>query len=502
MTSTDYAQLSTLINRLRQLLSAVNPANAVSTVSTVLGMISEPPPGDPDRIEELAVAFGVAAGDVGPIAADVRRLGTGQLPEIWQGVAGATAAELVTATGGLIEATGPQFTRVRGALDTYAAEVRALRSRHEELHGALRDAWHDATHVAGLPFPDPTALDDLVRGLTRLVTGCIEVYDRSIVAADALAIVLGDVTGKARAGAMADSTLPPAGIVLTTGVGIDGNLTGDNAILAGAQSSRAADRYDQLGPQDRRRFDELLAQAPSQAHRAYLLKALAAGHPLDNVVAFGRTINGREEAWLHRHLSLVNPGQTGSATYDGGRLRQYNDVTCGSMTTIMLRSIADPLYALHLTTGGNPDDPKAVDRDAVLQRLADEQQAIYERSSRNWPDQLGTPPWGLVGELNNHAGTLGTGYEFRLVDDTDAGSVNPALRDAVAAVDAGHTVPVLAGDSYPAHYVLLVGHDGSDLVIYNPGSGVVGRVDENDFRNGNLGSAAGFAHANGVALPG
>ncbi|MEO3819092.1 hypothetical protein [Plantactinospora sp. B24E8] len=501
MTTTDYVQVSTLINRLRQVLEALNPANAVSAVVTVIGMVSEPPPGDPDRIEEFATAFAVAAGDVGPVATDVQRLGTQRLPEIWRGVAGVSAAELMIATGRLVEQTTPQFTRTRGALEAYAAELRTLRTQHADLHAALHDAWRDATHIAGFPVPDPTALDDLARSLAQLIAGCIEVYDRYVVAGDALAIALGDVAGKARAGAMADSNLPPATIVLTTGSGVDGSLNGDNAILAGAQATRAADRYGQLGPEDRKRFAELLSQAPSQAHRAYLLKALAAGHPIDDVVAFGRTINGRTESWLHQHLSLVNPGQTGTATYDGKRLDQYNGVTCGSMTTVVLRSMADPLYALHLTTGGQPDNSELTNIEAVQRRLEEEQQATYERSTRNWPPQLGTPPWGLIGELNSHADTLGTEYEFRLVDDTDAGSVNPALRDAVTAVNAGHTVPVLVGDSYPAHYVLLIGHEGSDLVVYNPGNGQVGRVGQDDFRNGNLGAAAGFRHANGVALP-
>jgi hypothetical protein len=165
----------------------------------------------------------------------------------------------------------------------------------------------------------------------------------------------------------------------------------------------------------------------------------------------------------------------------------------------MARALADPLYALYLTNGGgagdNPPNAGALFGD----RLRAEEQRIHDSTNLVWPQSLGTPPWGVSDELNLHREAFGTDFTWRLVDDTDSGSVNQALRDAVTAVDGGQPVPVLIGDSVPRHYVLMVGHDGDDLLFYNP-SGAVTRVSEQDFRDGNM-SALGFRHVQGVITP-
>ena len=62
-----------------------------------------------------------------------------------------------------------------------------------------------------------------------------------------------------------------------------------------------------LNSQDRQQFDALLAGAKSSQERAYLLKALAAGHSVSEVEAFDALIHaqGDDPAWLAQRLTPI-----------------------------------------------------------------------------------------------------------------------------------------------------------------------------------------------------
>jgi hypothetical protein len=312
-------------------------------------------------------------------------------------------------------------------------------------------------------------------------------------AADTLAGRFADVAGRARATSMRRATGSAAGALVLAELGAGG----DNLILTGAQADRAATRLADLPAAGRAKFDAALGGAKSAEERAYILKVLAAGHTADEVARFAGTIRGKKPDWLRSRLNLVDPATTGPVTYLDVPVRQYDNMTCGSTSILMARAMADPLYALSLTSGGTDDD--TTDPDLFARRLAAEEQRIHDATNLVWPQILGTSPWGVSDELNRHRDAFGTGFDWRLVDDTDARSVDPALRNAVTAVDGGQPVPVLIGDSYPRHYVLMIGHDGSDLLFYDP-AGYVTRISEQDFRNGDVG-ALGFHHVQAVITP-
>jgi hypothetical protein len=153
----------------------------------------------------------------------------------------------------------------------------------------------------------------------------------------------------------------------------------------------------------------------------------------------------------------------------------------------------DPVYTFSLTAD---EQGRPLPGEDFYDRLKAEEQRIHDATNRVWPQALGTSPWGVVSELNRH----GAQYDWRVVDDTDRRCAGAALEAAVGAVDDGHTVPVLIGDGYPKHYVLLIGHEGENLVFYNP-SGHVVQVSEADFRTGNM-SALGYRHVQAVVTPG
>jgi hypothetical protein len=503
VTSTDRAQVSHVIHVLDRLLSSLNPINLVTSLVTAIEAIALPPPGDPAALRTLAGAFTTAGERAGQLAADVRALGGRRLPAVWTGMAGASAQSVVLATGDLVDAVPAAFAIPARALGGYADTVEALRARHHELHQRLYAAWHDATsaRVLGIAVPalDVTALARLVGRAVELLEGCRGIYRESLSAAEELEGHLADATGRARAQTDLRLGRPPANAVLLADAALGSGLATDNAILGPAQAERAADLRARLSPADQARLDALLAGAGSPAEQAYLLKAFAAGHTVDEVAAFATQIHGRDPDWLREHLSLVDPTSPGAVSYRGFAVEQTDNTTCGSTSILLARAMTDPIYALGLTTGGQPDDATQAGGDAFYARLRAEEQRIHDATNTVWPQQLGTSPWGAADGLNQSARELGTTYDWRVVDDTDSRSVDPALRDAVTAVDHGYPVPVLIGDSYPAHYVLLIGHDGDDLVFYNP-SGEVTRIGQEQFLGGKV-DDLGYPHVQGVITP-
>lgn len=438
MTSKDPWQVSTAIVRLRRAAEVVNPAHsfpeilrAVAEVAAILRR----PPGDPDGVEAQAAAFHALAADLAATGVETGHIATATLPEIWQGEAATAATASLKATRDLIETASAGMRAAGNLLDDHAETLRRL---HKELENHRRD-------LTGFRALSTAFL---------AVRGALSVFERLQRANDTLRQGMRAIETRAQAATL---PLPASDAVRLTNTGI----------LTAIQLKRAAAHLDALSTNDAERMRALLAAAATQSEKAYLLKALAAGHSLDAIEAFAAAIHGQDEYWLDRHL---NPRA----------IRQFDETACGSTTIMMARALADPIYAWSLDSE---------------ERIRAEEQRIHDSTNGMWPQRLGTTPWGLTGELNRY----GTQYDWRAVDDTVAGSVESALDAAVGAVDAGHSVPVLIGDGYPRHYVLLIGHEGGELVFYNP-SGELTRLREADFRDGNM-SALGYRHVQGVVTP-
>ena len=483
MPSNDHGQVSTIVRRLGELASLLNPVELARVVRETLTEIAEPPPGDPDALESLARAYHTAAQATTPIGEDVAKVGTEHLPASWKGGAATDAAAVISATAKEVGRTPGVFLEAADALTELAGAVREQQRTHAELHQALHDAVHDATHVLGLPIPDPTALDDVVRAVHRVLHGCIAVYTASLTSADRAAERFADLAGQARAaravqgGLAADDAVVLAEEMVSLLGGADGY---DDGILTDAQLLDAGRRLDALSAQDRKAFADLLARAGSDTERAWLLKGLAAGHGVSDVTAFAAAIRGKDATWLDEHLSLIDRGGPGSQYRLGGDVRQFEETTCGTTVLIVARAEADPLYALSMTGG-----------DDFAARFAAERDQVHDDTNAIWPKALGTTPMGMVDYLNDHADATGAHYDWHVVDDTDQRGISATMRDVVGAVDGGHPVPLVVGDGIPRHYVLVVGHSGDDMLVYEPGGGATVRVPEADFMNGKLGDGGG-----------
>jgi hypothetical protein len=309
--------------------------------------------------------------------------------------------------------------------------------------------------------------------------------------------ILIDAAGQVGAQASADLSSPATGVTATAPAGTSPADVG--SILTSGQSDRAATRLAGLPSADRARMDAALAAAATPEARDYTLKAFAAGHSVDEVVRFAQTIHGKKPRWLRTHLSLIDLSSPGDLSYHGSPVDQVDNTTCGSASILMARAMADPLYALYLTTGDSTSPAEAAPV-KFQARLAAEEQRIHSASNEIWPQSLGTSPWGLTNELNRYTVATGTQYGWRPVVGTSAGQ-NPALREAITAGGNGRPVPVLIGDWLPRHYVLMVGQVGTDLLFYDPSEAAVVQVKEQDFLKGDA-SALGFPHIEAVITPG
>ncbi|MGH3931762.1 MAG: hypothetical protein ACRDTF_17515, partial [Pseudonocardiaceae bacterium] len=162
---------------------------------------------------------------------------------------------------------------------------------------------------------------------------------------------------------------------------------------------------------------------------------------------------------------------------------------------------ADPLYALTFIEGlEGPPYTEATTRE-FERRFSAEQDRVHDETNVLYPEFIGTSPMGMADWMNRHTSATGATYDYQLIDDTDQRDVSGALRDVVTAVDQGHPVPILVGGAYPAHYVTVIGHQGNDLLIFEPSHGVTTRVPTEDFVNGNLRRATYFDHVQAMIVP-
>ena len=270
-------------------------------------------------------------------------------------------------------------------------------------------------------------------------------------------------------------------------------------VLSPLQLRWAATRYRQLSVAGRGRLDALLGTVSTGA-QGYVLKAFAAGHPLDELAGFAEQITGRTPQWMRTHLSLLDPAESGPVDYRGYRVRQYDDTSCGSTSIVVAHALIDPMYALMLTTGGHPGTADEAGR-AFLARLRAEEQRVHHATNLLWPRLVGTPPWGLRDLLNQPAMALGGQYRWTVTEEWVSGSVRAVVRQALAAVAQGYPVPVLIGDAIPRHYVLLVHYDTAGALFFEPTSGEVRRVSAVSLRGLDF-HVLGYPHLHGLIVPG
>lgn len=502
MSSSAYDQLSTIIHRLEQLAELADPVSLVTAIGQAISEVIDPLPGNVDDLRSLAAAFSRAARDISPAGTELSDMARAKLPGTWQGDAQVSASQVVSDTSQLVAQLPPAFTYAASSIDAYANTLSQLEKRRRDLVQQLHQAAHDGPDVSifGIQVPLlPTAWSGWITAVRNLIYGAIELYNDLQNAADTLAGEFADVQSQASVGIALNSGMPLTDAVVLASAQVNGS-----PLLSPAQLTKLAGMLKTMSPADRDRLDAALRGSGSQLAQAYVLKALAAGHSLRQVATFAAEIRGQPDSWLTDHLSLASiPGEL---SYGGQPLVQMNQTECGTTSIVAARVLADPLFAYSLTTGagGNALSPQQ-----FAARVTQVEQQTHDQTNTTWPQWAGTSPWGVASGMNS--GPAGNaGYGVHWVDDTDPRSASPALQQAISATDAGHPVVVLLAPTIgamaggtPLHYVLITGHSGSVLNVYDPETGSITQVPDSDFRNGTMTSIdPGAPHVNAVIMPG
>jgi hypothetical protein len=314
-------------------------------------------------------------------------------------------------------------------------------------------------------------------------------------AAEDFASALHDIETQARTRRLSDSPLSAVDEVVIAGAGWTRTMLPRPPVLTPAMDERAAEALAAMSDDDRERMTGLLAAASSAEHRAYLLKALAAGYPVAEVAGFDRLIagHGDDPDWLAEHLSPLamdseHPAAGKQPNHFGGREWQQGAApTCVASSTVTARAQVDPLYALQLTTGGHPGDPQADNPAAFADRLRDEQLRVYD-DGRDWPQKLFRTE-GMTDEqseqIANEELAPRTGVRYEDVETRDPESRASVLPQIERAVDEGRPVPLSVDEGPAGHQLMVIGHSGHQLQIYNPW-GYTYWITEREFTDGRI----------------
>jgi hypothetical protein len=182
----------------------------------------------------------------------------------------------------------------------------------------------------------------------------------------------------------------------------------------------------------------------------------------------------------------VLPGKNVDS-FQGAAYDQGNHPTCVAASTVTARAAVDPLYALQLTSGGHPGDPAYDNPAAFADRLLDEQNRVYD-GGRNWLQKATFSPGMTAGQsetIANEEIATRTGAQYDDVQIGDSDARRNTLGSIERAVDDGYPVPVMADEGRKSHQLMIIGHTGDELQIYNPW-GYTYWVSQDDFVGGHI----------------
>ncbi|KOU77633.1 peptidoglycan-binding protein [Streptomyces sp. MMG1533] len=485
------------------------------------------PEGDPATLETLGRTYRDQLDEVGDLYKRVDKVARKGLPEVWVGDTSVLAQDAVGAASRSVSEMADAFQggarallalsdAVKDAQQQDAAGRRTLNDARGGLGG--RDGYLD-----GLIETDEEK-QALAAARSVAAAGADLMHKAAVAAHDAAGVAARDLNkwaAEARTGKMDTDELSAVDrLMLADASGVKGEAE-YNEILTANELERSGRAMENLSPAERARMEKLMADASSPQEKAYLMKALAAGHGVGEVETFAGKIHGKDPAWLQEHLSpITTQGDSlddQGTKYNGSNVntdRQDFDSqgwtqggdgqegTCVASSTVTARAMVDPLYALELTGGpsGQEDDP-----DAFRQRLVDEQHRVHTEGDggANWNSM------GLDGktEVLNKEVSPDTGSAYELQEVRTADARRDALPEIEKAVAEGKPVPIGVeghddNGKRSGHAMMIIGQEGDMLQIYNPW-GTTTWVSEDDFVNGGMAKASndGLPNAYAVHLP-
>ncbi|MFG1807411.1 peptidoglycan-binding protein [Streptomyces sp. NPDC049040] len=480
------------------------------------------PGGDTGTLESLAGLYRGQVDHVSSVSDQVDRVGSKGLPQVWVGETSILASDAVGAAGRSVTRMIEAFQGGATVLVTLADAIGAAQRKDEQGRGQLLDQKRMLGGKDGF-FDNLHENDgeewDRLQG-AHFGSYAVDMMHEAVAdAQEATRVAARDLNkwaSEARAGKMGTSELSAVDKLMLADTGVAGADTELNEIMTAGDLKRASARMDQLSLDDETAMERMLAQSDSPQERAYLMKALAAGHSVSEIAAFQDKIHGKDPDWLRRHLSPVvtaadslndeGLGSDGSnnnkdsVSFDGQLWIQGGDGsegTCVASSTVTSRAMVDPVYALDLTGGpdGQQDDPAA-----FRQRLVDEQHRLHTAGD-------GGKGWGGMGpegqeRINDTTVGSATGTDYDRQDLNSDADRRAVLTDVEKSVAQGVPVPVDVSGKEGAHAMTIIGQEGDKLQVYNPW-GTTTWVSEDDFINGRMGKAStsDLPNAYSVYLP-
>ncbi|GAA2368621.1 peptidoglycan-binding protein [Streptomyces cuspidosporus] len=459
------------------------------------------PIGDPDHIDGVADNYKRAASLLESAQGDLAKVAKDGLPAVWVGTAGEKASEVVGAASRTTDQTAENLREAEPVLRQLAIDIGAAQARDEYARVAL-----DYAQSLCAPFGHDRLLEAKKATLDG-IRYMVEAEDRAEEGGKKAAEKLRKLAARARARKVTASGLTDADRLVIADAAAPGGPADLNEILTANDLQRSSQFRDRMSEKDRAEFDRLVSEAKSPQEAAYLMKALAAGHDIKTLRAFGDDIHGRDATWLREHLAPFHTsgdtriGVDSASEFEvpgakGADWTQGRNGTCVASSTVAARALVDPVYTLRLTTGGHPGDPAYDNPTAFGKRLLKEQIRVHQEGGGGPLPDGGMDLTGKHEVINDEiAPHTGSTYEQRDVGTPQ--SRRQALPLIEQAVDAGKPVPVgvkgfdtVHGEKVPVgHAMMIVGHEGDKLQVYNPW-GYTTWISEDDFVNNHMDKAS------------
>ncbi|KOV66213.1 hypothetical protein [Streptomyces sp. MMG1121] len=495
-------------------------------------LLARAPVGDTATLESLGKRYRDQVDKAGDLHDRTNRVARKGLPEVWVGDTAVLASDGVAAAARAATRMADAFQGGAKALHALADALGAAKKQDADGRARMRqaqqrlgppDSFFDLGDIVETDQEKQEKKAALAADRTLAADGVDLMHKAAVTADDAVRAAARDLNkwaAEARAGKMHTGQLSAVDRMMLADADGRAGAPDYNEILTAGDLERSGRAMDALPPADRARMDRLLAGAKTPQEKAYLMKALAAGHGVDDIQTFDGKIHGKDPAWLQRHLTPIvtdgdSLGDEGTNPVSGANLNtQLQDFegqewaqggdgqgnTCVASSTVTARALVDPVYALSLTGGpsGQENDP-----DAFRRRLVAEQNRVHQEGHGGAD---GMRQKGRTEVFNKEISPeTGSSYERREVPDPDSRrDVLPQIEKAVAD---GKPVPIgVQGQDETgrpvAHAMMIVGQQGDKLEIYNPW-GKTTWVSENDFVNGGMAKASDhdYADAYEVHLP-
>ncbi|MGY0061114.1 peptidoglycan-binding protein [Streptomyces sp. LZ34] len=445
------------------------------------------PHGSPDHIDGVAAGYRNAAAIVERAQGDLRKVAKDGLPAVWVGTAGAKASEVINAASYSADQMAQKLQEAVPVLKALSMGIGKAQARHDYGLTALEVAASILNNGDLIMPPDELreAKTAILDGVSYMSEAAGQAKAAGIEAQKALT----KLASEARARKVTADGLTDADQLVLADAAAPGGPADLNEILTANELKRSSEFMDKMNAHDKAEFDRLLSSAKSPQERAYLMKALAAGHDVRDIDRFAQQIHGRSPQWLSDRLTPVVIQSTDAGTnyvnYQGAKWDQGPDGTCVASSTVNARAMIDPLYAFRLTTGGRPDDPTYDNPIAFADRLKEEQNRVHAEGGGDPLPDGGMNPYGQqhVNDVEV-GGHTGANYAERKLDN--AAERNASLAEIERHVDSGVPVPVDVKGSTGAHAMMIVGHEGDRLQVYNP-NGTTTWISEDDFVHDRMG---------------